>query len=103
MPAGKLIAEPLVNATVALALVASIIPVFLVGLLPEIVNVFAPTVNPPEVAASVPVTVNEAPKLTPPAQFKVKLFKVLLKMPPGKLIGELLVNATVALALVASI
>ena len=44
-------AEPLMKATVALAFVASMIPLVLVGLLPEIVKVFAPTVNVPTVAA----------------------------------------------------
>ena len=50
-PAGKLIAEPFVNATVELALVASIVPDVLVGLLPEMVKVFTPTVRAPDVAA----------------------------------------------------
>ena len=50
-PAGKLIAEPFVNATVELILVAFIVPDVLVGLLPEMVKVLAPTVRTPLVAA----------------------------------------------------
>ena len=56
-----------------------------------------------EVKVNVPATFKLAPMLTPPTPLMVKLLMLLLKIPAGNNIAEVLVNATVALALVASI
>ena len=54
---GRVIADELVKAKVALALLASIFPLVLVGELPAMVKVFAAMVNVPEIKSSNPLTV----------------------------------------------
>ena len=101
--AGSVIPLVFVNARVALALLASINPLVLVGALPAMVRVLPPTVKIPEVKAKVPATVTAEPRITPPAPFSVSLLTLPLKMLAGNVIDEVLVNATSALALEASI
>ena len=102
-PVGNVKAPALVKATVAAALLASIAPDVLVGTLPAMVKVLAPIVSVPDVAANVPVTIKSLDIITPPALFIIKLVNVPPNNPVGKVIDEAFVNATVELALVASI
>ena len=85
--AGKAMEEAFAKTKLAEPLLASTDPPPLVGELPEMVRVLAPTVNVPEVKASVPATLTSPPKAIPLERFKVKLFnvkagKVVLAVPP---------------------
>ena len=92
---GSVIAEVLVNNNVALALLASMVPLVRDGELPEIVSVFAPRLNVPLVNVRVPPTVTAPPKPTPVARSKVRLFSetegrvVLAPLPPKLMLLEL--------------
>jgi hypothetical protein len=85
---GSVMAVGLAKIKPADPLLASIVPPLLIGELPEIVKVLAPTVNVPEVNANVPDTLTEPPNVIPLGRFKVKLFseivgkEVLAPVPP---------------------
>ena len=70
---GSVMAVALVKDRVAPASLALINPLVLVGELPDIVKVFAPTVSVPLVNAKVPTILKSPYKLTPLARFIVKL------------------------------
>ena len=81
--AGKVSADPLVKANVALALLASILPLpeeFVIEV-PEYVKVFAPVVKVLAATSNVPVTVAAAERLTPALLLIVKLFAPVKPVP----------------------
>ena len=102
MDAGSVMPDVLVNSTVALLLLASILPVDLVGELPLMVSVFAPTVNVPEVRASVPAAVVLDPKVIPPP-FTVMLLTFPLNKDAGNVNPLAFVKVIAPDALLASI
>ena len=67
------------------------------------ITLFEPEVILPEVKVSVPPIVKSDPKVIPPAPFKVILLHVPVNVLAGIVNALVLVNATVALALLASI
>ena len=71
--AGSVMAEELLNSKVAPALLASMFPLVLVGAVPDIVNVFDPTVKVPFVNVKAPTKLTFPYRLTPLARFIVKL------------------------------
>ena len=69
--AGKVSADVLVKATVALALLASITPLVRAMALPAYVNVLPPTVNVPSVSVKLPPTVKALPRVTVPVEVRL--------------------------------
>ena len=72
---GSEMAEVFAKIRLAEALLTSTVPPLLPGELPEMVNVFAPTVNIPDVKANVPATFTSPPKVIPFERFMVRLFR----------------------------
>ena len=92
---GKVMAEAFVNATTALALLASIYPEVLKRFDPDNVRVFAPSVRFPLVNVKVPGIIKFPPSETPPDPLSVKFRTLLLlKRLAGKVTGLVLVNST---------
>ena len=69
--AGKVSADVLVKASVALALLASITPLVRAMELPAYVNVLPPTVNVPSVSVKLPPNVKALPRVTVPVEVRL--------------------------------
>ena len=91
-PAGNVIEVVFVNKTVALLLLASILPEVKLGATPAKVNVFAPTVSVPLASVRLLAIDPEPPNVIPVDLFKVTLLK--LNVPEVIVLEEALLKVT---------